>query len=55
MLGGCGLKDERDRDLDETHQLGIHYGGGSDGWGIARSVLLSAIDEYEYIMGPVDF
>ena len=48
------MKDELDRDLDETYQLGILDGGGSDGWGIARSVLLSAIDEHEYITGPVD-
>ena len=35
VLGRGDLNDERDRDLDETQQLGILYGGGSDGRGIA--------------------
>jgi hypothetical protein len=55
VLGGRDLHDQRDRDLDETQQLGILYGGGSDGWSIARGVLLSAIDEHEDVAGPVDF
>ena len=54
MLGGCDLNDERDRDLDETHQLGILDGGGSDGWSITCSILLSAVDEHENITDPVD-
>ena len=54
-MGRCDLNNERDRDLDETHQLGVLDGSGSDGWGIAFSVLLSAIDEHEDVASPVDF
>ena len=34
-MGGCDMHDERDRDLDEAQQLGILYGGGFGGRGIA--------------------
>ena len=47
------MNDERDRDLDETHQLGILDGSGSDGWGITCSVPLSAVDD-ENITDPAD-
>ena len=35
VLGGRDPNHERDRDMDETQQLGMVYGGGSDRWGIA--------------------
>ena len=47
MSGGRDLNDGWDRDLEETRQLAILYGGGSDGWGIACGTLLNAVDEHE--------
>lgn len=34
VLGGCDLEDERECDLDETHELGVLDGDGSYGRGI---------------------
>ena len=41
------MNNEWDCDLEETRLLAILCGGGSDGWGIAYSTLLSAVDEHE--------
>lgn len=54
VLGRGDLDDKRDGDLDETGELGVLDGDGTDGRGIARGVLLRAVDEHEDIAGPVD-
>ena len=55
VSGGHDSDDERDRDLDEAQQSGVLYGGGSDRWATACSILLSAVDEHADVAGPVDF